>query len=80
MADRPHAPRLDYLCEEPDCCDNGCPVVTCRSCGQDWPCADWRSRHTLPQVLAQVRYVARKEYPGDPYMVEWAERQEALRG
>jgi hypothetical protein len=71
----PHAPRLEYLCYDYDCCENRCPRVTCRSCDEKWPCTDWRSRHTATQVEAQLRYVARKHYPGDPDMVEYAVRQ-----
>lgn len=71
----PHAPHLRYLCDDYECCGNGCPIVTCRSCGQDWPCLDWQGRHTDSQVRAQVRYVARKDYPGDADMVEYTARQ-----
>lgn len=75
MTDEPHAPRVDYLCDDIDCCWNGCPVVLCRRCHQDWPCDDWRGRHTSSQIRAQVRYSARKHYPGDPDMVEYLARQ-----
>jgi hypothetical protein len=70
----PYEPRLKYLYEDPECCDNGCPVVTCRVCGQDWPCPDFIAAHTDTQVLAQVRYVARKKFPGDPDQVEYETR------
>lgn len=70
--DQPHAPKLDYLCDDPDCCYNGCPHVWCRSCGEDWPCSEWCGRHTEAQVLAQFRYAARKRFPGDIGMVEYA--------
>ncbi len=76
-APAPHAPTLDYLCDDPDCCPNGCPRVTCRACGQEWPCADWRSRHTATQALAQHRYVARKWYGDDLDMVQYAARDRA---
>jgi hypothetical protein len=79
VADVPHAPRLRYLCDDNECCDNGSPDVRCRACGHHWPCPDWRSRHTPGQVLAQVRWVARKRYPGDEEMVDYAVRQEARR-
>jgi hypothetical protein len=72
----PHAPKLDYLCEDPDCCDNGCPHVSCRSCGKDWPCPDWRGRHTADQIRAQRRYVLRKSWPNDPEQVEWSLRNQ----
>lgn len=55
-----YAPRLDYLCDDMDCCWNGCPVVTCRHCRKDWPCPDYIAAHTESQVEAQRRYVERK--------------------
>ena len=73
-----HSPALRYLCDDVDCCDNGCPSVRCRACGQDWPCPDWRERHTAAQINAQVRYVARKWYPSDPDMVEYIVRTEGV--
>ena len=76
----PHAPHLQYNCDDYDCCDNGCPVVTCRACGRKWPCPDWRSRHTEAQVLAQCRYVARKWWRNDPDMVEYSARRHAETG
>lgn len=74
--EQPHAPHLRYLCEDPECCDNGCPTVTCRSCGEDWPCPDWRSRHTDGQIRGQIRYVARKRFPGDEHMIDYIVRRE----
>lgn len=70
-----HAPLLMYLCTDPECCDNGCPHVSCRACKQDWPCADWRSRHNESQVRAQYRYVARKHFPGDERLVAYSVRR-----
>jgi hypothetical protein len=67
----PHSPKLQYLCEDPECCDNGCPVVECRSCGKDRPCPDWQSRHTETQIQAQDRYVARKHWGNDQYMIDY---------
>lgn len=68
--DGPHAPTVKYLCDDYECCENGCPDVRCKACGQEWPCPDWRGRHARPQIEAQVRYVARKHFPDDPDM--WA--------
>ena len=65
IATPPHVPHLRCLCDDYLCCDNGGPAVTCRSCSKDWPCPDWRSRHTSSQIYAQIRYVARKHFPGD---------------
>ena len=79
MTGEPHAPRLEYRCEDPECCDNGCPDVSCRSCGQEWPCQDWRSRHTPSQINAQIRYTARKHFPGDEHMVEYIVRREGVK-
>lgn len=73
-----YAPRLVYLCDDLDCCDNGCPHVTCRVCGKDWPCPDYIANHTPEQVEAQHRYVDRKDYPGEPEMVEYRARRRAL--
>lgn len=70
-----HAPQLRYLCEDPECCDNGCPDVSCRACTLEWPCPDWRARHTRRQIEAQVRYSARKHFPGDPHMWEYMVRR-----
>jgi len=72
----PHSPDLRYLCPDPECCDNGCPHVSCRACHEDWPCTDWRSRHTDSQIRAQILYVARKHFPGDEDMVEYVVRTE----
>ena len=66
-----HSPRLRYLCDDPDCCDNGCPQVLCRTSGGLWPCADWRSRHNSTQIIAEYRYVARKSFPGDEVQVAY---------
>ena len=66
----PHAPHLRYLCDDYECCDNGCPDVRCRACNQPWPCPAWRSRHTERQVIAQYRYRFRKHYPGDERAVD----------
>ena len=73
----PHAPHLRYLCDDPDCCDNGCPDVTCHACGANWPCPDWISRHSRTRVIAQHRWVARKQFPGDDRMVEYVVRRAA---
>jgi len=37
-ANEPHHPNRWYLCDDPDCCENGCPVLTCAVCQEDWPC------------------------------------------
>lgn len=71
MTDPLYAPRLYYACDDEECCDNGCPQVTCRVCGRVWPCPDYVAAHTPAQVEAQRRYVDRKWYPLDPDMVEW---------
>jgi hypothetical protein len=55
-----YAPELVYLCDDSDCCWNGCPDVRCRVCGQEWPCDDYVASHTESQVAAQKRYVKRK--------------------
>lgn len=60
VAGPPYRPRLSYLCDDPDCCPNGCPVVGCMVCGGEWPCSDYRAAHTPAQVARQVRYVERK--------------------
>jgi len=78
VADVPHAPRLRYLCHDYDCCDNGCPDVRCRNCGEKWPCPNWRARHTPSQVTAEVRWVARKHYLGDEAMVAYEVRREQV--
>jgi len=70
-----HSPLLQYLCDDPDCCDNGCPDVTCRACGEDWPCADWRSRHSHARVVAQYRYTARKKWGGDDDQIAYEVRR-----
>lgn len=67
----PHAPRFKYLCDDPNCCDNGCPDVSCRTCGGEWPCSDWRRRHTIGQIRRQTRYTSRKVFPGDDRMIEY---------
>lgn len=37
-ANEPHHPNRRYLCDDPDCCDDGCPVLICAVDGEDWPC------------------------------------------
>jgi hypothetical protein len=71
MSDAPHAPKLDYRCEDYYCCDNGAPIVTCRSCGRLWPCLAWQETHTEAQLKAQRRWVARKHFPNNERMVEY---------
>lgn len=56
----PYAPMLRYVCDDPDCCSNGCPIVTCKVCGADWPCPDYQATHSVSQIEAQERYVRRK--------------------
>jgi hypothetical protein len=34
----PHHPNRWYLCDDPDCCYDGCPILTCAVCSEDWPC------------------------------------------
>lgn len=67
-----YAPHLVYLCDDYDCCENGCPSVTCRYCGKEWPCADYIANHTPEQVESQHRYVDRKWYPREPEMVKYS--------
>lgn len=38
-AGEPHHPWRSYLCDDPDCCPNGCPQLTCAVCQERWPCA-----------------------------------------
>ncbi len=71
----PYAPLLEYLCEDPDCCDNGSPRVTCRVCGEDWPCSDYVDNHTAGQVTAQRRYVLRKVWGFDEQMIDYSLRR-----
>lgn len=66
-----YAPKLQYLCEDPECCENGGPVVTCTACGQRWPCADYVASHTESATRRQARWVLRKHYPGDEEQVAW---------
>lgn len=75
---QPYAPDLRYLCDD-GCCENSCPVVTCKYCGQDWPCPDYIANHTPAQVEAQHRYVDRKNYPDDEGMWDYVARQRALK-
>jgi len=55
-----YAPRLEYLCDDPSCCPNGCPIAYCRYCGKDWPCPDYRANHTAGQIAVQERWMERK--------------------
>ena len=50
----PYAPKLDYLCDDPDCCWNGCPDVTCKTCGEEWPCPDYRGPHAQSDSCASA--------------------------
>jgi hypothetical protein len=47
-----HAPEVRYLCDDPDCCDDGCPRALCREDGQDWPCA-YRREQDGPAMTAR---------------------------
>lgn len=69
-----YAPRLIYLCDDEECCDNGAPSVTCKHCGQRWPCSDYRASHTEAQIRRQKRWVLNKIHMGDRGMVEWSLR------
>ena len=53
----PYEPRVTYLCDDPECCRNGCPVVDCIVCGKAWPCPDYVTAHTPAQVARQERWV-----------------------
>lgn len=71
----PYAPKLEYKCDDYECCDNGCPVVTCSTCGKDWPCPDYIEAHTDTQVRRQIRWVARTFDPGDEDYAQWKAQQ-----
>ena len=66
-----HAPELNYLCSDPDCCDNGCPRVRCTQCGRMWPCLTWQESHSAKQLAAKRRWVLRKHFPGDEDMIPY---------
>ena len=66
-----HAPELNYLCSDPDCCDNGCPRVRCTQCGRMWPCLTWQESHSAKQLAAKRRWVLRKHFPGDEDMTPY---------
>lgn len=68
MSPVPYAPKLQYLCDDPLCCDNGCPDVTCHTCGEDWPCNDYRAAHTPAQIEAQLRWLDHLRFPNNPQM------------
>jgi hypothetical protein len=61
----PYEPQVDYVCDDPDCCPNGCPIVICKVCKKAWPCPDYRDAHTSAQVDAQRRWVERVWTRGD---------------
>ena len=75
---QPYAPDLQYMCFD-GCCENNCPIVTCKYCGQYWPCPDYIANHTPDQVEAQHRYVDRKWYGDDKEMVEYSARERVLK-
>jgi hypothetical protein len=70
-----YEPRLIYRCDDPDCCENGCPSVTCLYCSEPWPCPEYVSAHTPAQVNAQRRWVVRTWWRGDGEMVRWMYRR-----
>lgn len=80
VASGKYAPRLDYLCDDPECCENGCPIVTCRHCKHDWPCDDYINSHTPTQIEKEHRYVDRKSWGDDIGMIEHFSRQRGWEG
>jgi hypothetical protein len=73
-----YEPALRYACDDPDCCYNGCPTVTCRYCNKEWPCPDYRATHTPAQVNAQRRWVVRVWYRPDDGMIQWKYRADDI--
>ena len=73
----PYAPKLRYLCDDPRCCEDGCPEVRCRTCGEQWPCPDYIAAHTPTQVEAQHRWIDHVRFRNDPDMWRWLARQRA---
>ena len=39
----PHHPNRWYLCDDPDCCVNGAPVLLCAVDNERWPCSTKRA-------------------------------------
>ena len=79
MSQPPYAPVIKYLCDDEECCENGCPAVTCKSCGKGWPCPDYIASHTPVQVEAQHRYVDRKWFGDDEGMLAYKAKKRALK-
>ena len=51
-AGEPHHPNRWHLCDDPDCCDDGCPVLTCAIDGEDWPCTTKREHVAKRKAMA----------------------------
>jgi len=73
-----YAPKVTYSCDDPSCCDNGCPIVTCCHCGREWPCPDYVASHSEAQVNAQRRWVTRVWWRPDAEMIRWTYRSEGI--
>lgn len=54
-----HRPKVRYLCDDPECCDDGCPRAFCREDGQPWPCEHRREKDSPTRVAAHVRWAER---------------------
>ena len=53
---RPHAAEIVYLCDDPDCCEDGCPVALCKADREDWPCAHRRECDTPARTARNERW------------------------
>lgn len=49
----PHHPNRWHLCDDPDCCDDGCPVLTCAVDGENWPCTT-KQAHVAARAAACI--------------------------
>lgn len=77
-----YAPQIICICDEWECCgqDGGTWQVSCRFCGQTWPCGDYQASHTPAQIRREKRYTNAREYPPWPEAedrpYEWIDRKE----
>lgn len=61
MSDLKYEPAVVWLCDDVECCYNGCPRLICKVCRSDWPCQDYIDNHDEPAINRQRRWVSNHE-------------------
>ena len=73
-----YSPKIVVLCEDEDCCSDGTEIVRCSFCKQDWPCDDYKDKHTEAQIEKEMRYADRIVHHNDEEIVEMLAKERAI--